>query len=262
MRKLFEDGFQKIKMSAKRRSGSGQTGAKRSKSVVPDIEALRMEAKDLERKLAFLEQQTLFDSNEQDPLRESGQPSHLNSERSGWKRPALADHLNRNLGVPCSRNVHCTRPHRHPGHCKTFERVVPNTDFVRKQSRRAEHSTPNLEHLQNAQSTRANRKRSRGVGKSLKKKRHKKTSTGRNPSLMDRQMLHEKILNLPQHQLPELAGLVASKHDMDTKEEIELDLFSLDAETFVKVRSFVEQCELLDIGEKGDPSSSESRSDD
>jgi len=56
------------------------------------------------------------------------------------KPKALADNLNRHRGTRCKRNPSCTRPHKHPGHCKDpgkkLQKFVGR--FVKKRKRTAQ----------------------------------------------------------------------------------------------------------------------------
>mmetsp|Transcript_10923 Transcript_10923/g.20908 ORF Transcript_10923/g.20908 Transcript_10923/m.20908 type:complete len:519 (-) Transcript_10923:343-1899(-) len=53
------------------------------------------------------------------------------------KPKALADYLNRHRGTRCKRNPNCTRPHKHPGHCKDPSKKLQKFvgRFVKKRKR-------------------------------------------------------------------------------------------------------------------------------
>eukprot|EP00469_Lotharella_globosa_P006791 CAMPEP_0167774168 /NCGR_PEP_ID=MMETSP0111_2-20121227/1844_1 /TAXON_ID=91324 /ORGANISM="Lotharella globosa, Strain CCCM811" /LENGTH=270 /DNA_ID=CAMNT_0007663923 /DNA_START=198 /DNA_END=1010 /DNA_ORIENTATION=- len=52
---------------------------------------------------------------------------------------ALADHLNRHRGLPCTRNSWCDRPFKHPGHCRN-----PHALKI-KRTRKRSKATPEME---------------------------------------------------------------------------------------------------------------------
>jgi len=177
-----------------------------------ELESLRQEAMELKRKLALLEGMSLENELEQ----------YKWMDKEGQ----------------CAMNSNSNLPHRHSG---TAE--VSHEAYLEKQSKRAEHKTPNTQN--GPMRTKRKRQQTKRKREGLSKERH--------PSMIERHVLKKKILRLPSENLPELAKIVADAKEIEENAEIELDLSNLNFKKFDEIQNFVDKI----LKDERDSSSSE-----